>query len=89
MFLEYKLSFEKDVKRLRGNPVLKRLAKVLQELEVIKTLDEFSGDVKKMSGEEFYYRLRIGDFRIGFKLIDNQIELMHIRHRSNIYKVFP
>lgn len=36
------------------------------------------------------YRIRVGDYRIGLYIFeDGTAELAYVRHRRDIYKVFP
>lgn len=46
-------------------------------------------NVKKLKGYKIYYRYKIGDYRLGFKLVDNEITLLIILHRKEIYRQFP
>lgn len=48
------------------------------------------GDVKKMSGEENLYRLRVGDFRLLFRLFSqsNEITLIDVTDADNIGQVY-
>jgi mRNA interferase RelE/StbE len=42
-----------------------------------------------MSGHPEAYRIRIGDYRLGFYYTENQIEIARFLKRNDIYKVFP
>jgi mRNA interferase RelE/StbE len=45
------------------------------------------GDIKALSGEwEGYYRLRIGDFRVIFRIVPEEMLIVRIRHRSDVYR---
>ena len=44
------------------------------------------GDVKPLSGRRGEYRLRIGDWRVIFKYRGNNIFVMEIDSRGDIYK---
>ena len=47
-------------------------------------------NIKKMQGFQSFYRVRLGDYRIGFELLeDNTIYLILVAHRKDIYKYFP
>jgi mRNA interferase RelE/StbE len=47
-------------------------------------------DIAKMKGFEHYYRIRIGHYRIGCKITDeNTIILYRVKSREEIYRVFP
>jgi len=45
-----------------------------------------SGDVKKLSGKENKYRLRVGDFRVLFTLAGGQISVYAVKDRKEAYE---
>jgi mRNA interferase RelE/StbE len=85
----YAKSFSKDVGTLTHNPrIKKKLLDLLEQLKTIDSLDELQG-VKKIEGYAGYYRLRIGDYRLGLKLSGDTLELIRFLHRRDIYRRFP
>jgi mRNA interferase RelE/StbE len=79
----------KDLETVSRNPgVKKRLLKIIETLKAIDTLDELR-HLKKIEGYDCYYRLRIGDYRLGLKLSGNTVELIRFLHRRDIYRRFP
>ncbi len=48
--------------------------------------DGLSGDVKKLSGKENKYRLRVGDFRVLFTLAGGQIAVYAVKDRKEAYE---
>jgi mRNA interferase RelE/StbE len=43
-----------------------------------------------MEGFKNYYRIRMGDYRVGIELENSTtIRIIIVEHRKNIYKVFP
>ena len=45
------------------------------------------GDVKALSGHwDGYYRLRVGDHRVVFRMAPEGIVIVRIRHRSEVYR---
>jgi mRNA interferase RelE/StbE len=58
----------------------KRIIKKLKELEN----DPFSKDIKRLKGQSSF-RLRIGDYRVLFELLEKEIKILKIAHRKNIY----
>jgi len=46
-------------------------------------------NIKKIKGYDTYYRLRVGNYRIGFEYDNNVIIFFRALHRKNIYKYFP
>ncbi len=44
------------------------------------------GDVKRLKDSD-QYRLRVGDYRVRFKLLDNgTLLVVHVRHRKDAYR---
>lgn len=47
-------------------------------------------NVKEIQGyASYYYRIRIGNHRIGLKKTEEEIELIRCLHRKDIYRMFP
>jgi len=85
----YAKSFAKDLGAINHDlATRKRLLKTIDKLKEINSLDELQG-IKKIQGYESYYRLRIGDYRLGIKLSGDTIELIRFLHRRDIYRRFP
>ena len=42
-----------------------------------------------MSGKGNYYRIRVGNYRLGIKLSEQTIILLRFMNRKDIYKYFP
>ncbi|MBB1074719.1 type II toxin-antitoxin system RelE/ParE family toxin [Rhodoferax sp. 4810] len=89
MRLIYTQSFNRDLDKIAHLPVIKRrLANLLLLLQNATTLTELS-DVKKLQGYDDYYRIRIGDYRLGLKTGEHHIEIIRFLHRKDIYRQFP
>ena len=74
---------EKVFKQLsRENQI--RISKALLQL---KTNPRPTG-IKKMEGYTHIYRIRVGDWRVlyEFDLAVNRIDLLTVRHRSEVYR---
>jgi mRNA interferase RelE/StbE len=80
-------SFEKDLLKLEKKQK-QEVANLIQILKQIETLSEITS-IKKLSGFKNLYRIRLGSFRIGFRLDGEKIILIRILHRKDIYKYFP
>jgi mRNA interferase RelE/StbE len=46
---------------------------------------DWTGDIKKLKGHQFEYRLRVGYYRVRFELIGNHIIVYDIGDRKDIY----
>ena len=81
------------IKRLesleRDYLTIERAEKAIAKLRKANSLREVA-NVKSMKGATDFYRIRIGAFRIGFRLVDeNTIRLLEIDRRSVFYRNFP
>lgn len=88
MNVQFKSSFARDLKKIR-NPELKRqVAQTILAVEQAKSLYEIA-ELKKLKGGERYYRIRIGDYRIGILMEQGMIIFVRFLHRKDIYRQFP
>lgn len=71
--------------------ILQKLQILILGLQNIETLEEVkvTFDCKKMQGYTSYYRIRIGEYRLGFSVDKDQVRLIRFLHRKDIYKFFP
>lgn len=89
MTVEYDKSFEKWLSKISDKALLKKIEKVIIQLETIQTLDQIS-NLKKLTGYKNYFRVPIGNHRLGFELTKKStIRLLIIADRKDIYKRFP
>ena len=85
----YAKALLKDLEAVSRKPaVKKRLSKLIETLKAIDTLDGIR-HIKKIEGYDCYYRLRIGDYRLGLKISEDTVELIRFLHRRDIYRRFP
>jgi mRNA interferase RelE/StbE len=80
--------FNKDISKLTDDDLLERIALVIEDLENAQSLSNVS-NVKKMKGYSGYFRIRIGDYRLGIYVEKNDIYIQRLAHRKNIYDIFP
>ena len=89
MKVEFDKSFEKSLSKIQNPIILQRLSRIITQLEVSSSLSQVR-NIKKLTGYSKYYRIRIGDYRIGLELINRTtIRCIIIVHRKDIYKIFP
>lgn len=81
-------SFEKDTDKLTDQKLLHSIADCIEGIQAAVRLSDIS-NCKKLKGSKNAYRIRIGDYRIGFILEKQTIELIRFLHRSVIYNYFP
>ncbi len=81
-------SLEKDVKKNSDTNLNKQLYKVILEIQKATNISELH-NLKKLQGTKNYYRIRIGDYRLGLIINGNKVELIRLLHRKEIYRFFP
>lgn len=88
MNVRFERSFAKDLSALRDRALLQRVKALIEQIEVCNQLHELS-QVKAIEGERGYYRIRMGDYRLGLALEGDTVILMRFLHRKEVYRYFP
>ena len=88
MKVEFLKSFSKDLDSINSKSVKQSLIRVIAILEKADNLSNIP-NLKKLKGHRNAYRIRIGDYRLGFFSENAAIQLARILHRKDIYKLFP
>ena len=88
MITEFKESFEKDLRRIKNAKLLNHIKSVIEQVE---EADGLSGvkNLKKLKGEDKYYRIRMGDYRIGLIIKNDCVAFVRCLNRKEIYRYFP
>ncbi len=82
-------SFDRDIDKIKDKTVLKKIRKFISNIEEAKSLNDLL-HIKKIEGYKQFYRIKIGDYRLGFETLSNkEIVLIRFIHRKDIYKYFP
>jgi mRNA interferase RelE/StbE len=68
MIIEFDKSFEKSLEKSRNKALFQKIEHVIIEFEKAKSLADLP-NIKKLTGFKNYYRIRIGEYRLGFELI--------------------
>jgi len=89
MKLFYGKRFSKDLDAIRHEAKVKK--KLLELIEQIKETDSLANlkSVRKIEGYQNYFRIKVGNYRLGIKLTKKRIELIRFLHRKEIYRRFP
>ncbi|WP_293126172.1 type II toxin-antitoxin system RelE/ParE family toxin [Microcoleus sp. bin38.metabat.b11b12b14.051] len=88
MNVEFRKSFEKDLNNLRDESLLQRIQAVIEEVEAAENFGDVS-NLKKLKADGNYYRIRIGDYRIGIAFDENIVIFVRVLHRKEVYRYFP
>ena len=89
MNLEFKKSFAKDLKKKANDATLRsRVQEVIQQVDDANRMEGVR-NLKKLRAEGNYFRLRLGDYRIGLTIEGDTVCFVRCLHRSEIYRYFP
>ena len=88
MKVEFRRTFEKDLKKINEKSLLVKIKSAITSVEEASSLDDVA-NLKKLKGDEGYFRIRIGDYRLGLFLDGETILFIRVIHRREFYRYFP
>lgn len=88
MKVEFRKSFVEDLERAANKNLRRKVRQVIEQVEQARTLHEIGG-VKKLRGGQGYYRIRIGDHRLGLVVKADTAIFVRFLHRKDVYRYFP
>ena len=88
MKVEFKSSFVKDLKKVKAKQLQNQVRQVIEKVERSAVISEIE-QLKKLRGGDVYYRIRLGDHRIGMKIENDTVYFIRFLHRKDIYCYFP
>ena len=78
----------RDLKKIRDESLRRRVGSAIQQVETAETLDGLP-NLTKLSGAGGFYRVRVGDYRLGISVEGEEVEFVRCLHRRDIYRYFP
>ncbi|GIK10500.1 MAG TPA: type II toxin-antitoxin system RelE/ParE family toxin [Anaerolineales bacterium] len=84
----YEKSFGRDLKKVKDKRLLKQVQKIIAQVESANSLSDLQ-NVKKLEGYTTYYRIRVGEYRIGIEVVEGQVIFVCFLNRKDIYRYFP
>ena len=88
MIVTFKKSFEKDLVKLRDADLLHKIQAVIEAAEAAFGLVDIK-NLKKLKADGNYYRIRVGNYRLGLILDEAEISFVRVLHRKEMYRYFP
>jgi mRNA interferase RelE/StbE len=88
MKVEFKKSFLKELKKLKNKSLKSDIADCILQVESAQNLSQVK-NLKKLTGYDVYYRIRVGNYRIGLKVEKDVVYFVVFEHRKDIYRGFP
>jgi mRNA interferase RelE/StbE len=86
--VEFRDSFAKDLKKVKDKDLLNRVKEMVESVEKVNALTEVP-NLKKLKGGGSYFRLRVGDHRVGIAFEKDTVIFVRFLDRKDIYKYFP
>lgn len=88
MKTEFKSSFAHDLRKIRDKDIREKLQNMIALIEQADSLEAVPG-VKRLQSRGAYYRIRLGDYRVGVSVSGATITFIRFLHRKDIYRYFP
>jgi mRNA interferase RelE/StbE len=67
---------------------LRRIKKVIEQVEAARAFHQIP-NLKPLEARGKYYRVRVGDYRIGLVFERGTVTFLRCLHRKDIYRYFP
>ncbi len=85
----FRKSFTDDLrKHRRQTALLSQIREIILEIETAETLASIK-NIKKLKAHGPYYRIRVGDYRLGLTIEAETVTFVRLLHRKEIYRYFP
>lgn len=84
----FRESFDADLSAIRDASLLRRIKKVIEQVEVARTFQQIP-NLKRLEASGKYYRIRVGDYRLGFVFEQGSVTFVRCLNRKEIYRNFP
>ena len=88
MNTSFRESFDADLDAITDLSLLRRIKKVIEQVEASRTFQQIP-NLKRLEASGKYYRIRVGDLRIGFVFENGAVTFVRCLHRKEIYRYFP
>jgi mRNA interferase RelE/StbE len=89
MNVEFSKTFDKQTSRISDKILLRRIGNIIKKIIECDSLNEIP-NLKSIVGHPGFYRIRLGDYRIGISF-ENEIVWFHFfgKRDESTYKKFP
>ncbi len=84
----FRRSFTRDLRGIKDRRILSKIQAAIENVEAVDRPDEIS-NLKKLSFGNHYYRIRVGDYRIGIVIESAEVDFVRCLHRRDLYRFFP
>jgi mRNA interferase RelE/StbE len=84
----FRESFDADLSAITDAGLLRRIQRVIEQVEAARTFLQIP-NLKRLDAKGKYYRIRVGDYRVGFVFEHGAVTFIRCLDRKEIYRFFP
>lgn len=84
----FRESFDADLSGITDPALLRRIKKVIGQVEAARSFQQIP-NLKRLETTGKYYRIRVGDYRLGCVFEGGVITFVRCLNRKDIYRHFP
>ncbi len=88
MKVHFGKGFLRDLRVIREKKSLDRIEQAIEGIKAASRLEDVP-HLKKLQGTGKYYRIRVGNYRLGLIVEDDVIVFARALPRNEIYRYFP
>lgn len=88
MKVEFREIFLKDLRNIKNAKLLAKVRKAIENVEDSDAPHQIR-NFKKLKGSDSYFRIRIGNYRVGLKIQNHVVIFVRFLSRKEIYRFFP
>jgi mRNA interferase RelE/StbE len=86
--VQFKTSFKKDLRNIENKDLLNRIKDTIEQTEKALSLQDIT-NIRKLKGTRTYYRIRVGEYRVGLTVDGDEAVFVRCLDRKEIYRYFP
>jgi mRNA interferase RelE/StbE len=86
--VRFKASFASDLRAVKDQSLLDRIKALIANVEAAQSLSELS-NLRKLRGGGAFFRVRVGDYRVGIAVEEGVVVFVRVLHRREVYRYFP
>ena len=88
MKVAFRESFVRDLAAITDAALRQRVRRTIENVEQARTFADIP-NLKRLETTGKYYRIRIGEFRLGATFAENTFTFVRCLNRKEIYRFFP
>ncbi len=88
MKILFEKKFLKNIDALSNKELKQHIEQIIIDFEKASDFSQIK-NLKKLKGHKSAYRIRIGEYRLGFFFENRKVIFASFLHRKDIYKYFP